>query len=133
MFYQNIGGNIYVIVSQYNNYPCIGIRKCVLVKKSGKLIIGKSGVNLIVPQFRQLERKIGAVAAAMVNRKQLKIDLTFGAEGHVCKDWVYQFKMEKNHSSILMDKSMVDSLQKLLPILNDKIDDVFIKIIGELF
>jgi len=55
MFFEKLGGDIFVLVSEFQNYPCIGIRKCLFIKKTGKIIVGKEGVNLMIHQYRNLK------------------------------------------------------------------------------
>lgn len=104
---------------------------CRLVKNDGKLIIGKKGINMIQPQFQQLEANTRAVCAAMAkNIMQLKIDLGYNETGFVSKERLFQSKFEKRNASILVDKEMVENFHAFLHSITDEIDLVIKKIFG---
>lgn len=125
MFYRKLGSDIFAIVSEYKNFPSIGIRKCMLIKKSNKLIIGKTGINLITPQYRALKNNINEIIESMVRGAEKEWDLGFDVKCRVGSKTLYQLLIERNDRSIIIDRSMLNNLRQYFDDIDEEVDKIF--------
>jgi len=128
MFFEKLGGEIYVLVSEFQNYPCIGIRKCLFIKKTGKIIVGKEGVNLIVPQYRNLKLYFDRLISTINKENPMTADLGYGCSVEINKSTCFQVKIERKDKSILLSKIMLQNLGEKFDDIDLKIDQLFKKI-----
>lgn len=128
MFFQKLSADVYVLVNEFNHYPSIGLRKCLLIKKTGKLIIGKEGINLIYPQYKKLKEFFREILSAVISNKELDPkfgDLEFNMKAIVSSSTLFQLKIERNEKSIYLDQSMLKVLQQNFSLNDQEIGKIF--------
>jgi len=130
-FQKKLTGDIYAIVSEFNQISWLGLRKCFPTK--GKFYVGKQGVNLDFEQFTILRLNYGKIMYAVSKKKSFNFELGFNKMGLIDKSTCFTLKLTHGEKDIFLDFSTLKKLEAILDEIESEILQMNKKIQGNVF